>query len=158
MPGDYRYAHVLGVDPGETTGLAAVRFDTVGVGAALVWADQLPWRAAADEIGRRSQRWADRLAVERYVVNAKTSTKGQAPVESAIGMVGVCRLAGGLHGVEVVLETASSAKKLVTDQVLKNLRLWSPGLGHANDAARQAVLMAVKRGWLTGRALLGAPQ
>ncbi len=146
-------ARVLGIDPGQTTGLAVVEFSQARQSATAVWSEQMDWDNAADEIERRVGS-VQVIAGERFMVNVQTARRGQEYVEAAMFMLGVCRREARRADIELVLEASSAAKKLVTDDVLKHLRLFPPGLTHAQDAARQAVLYAVKRRLVDPRSLL----
>lgn len=144
---------VLGVDPGTTTGLALAlfRFDGLPVG---VWSDQLPWDEASDAVAARLEDMRRRVDAgsldravavgERFTINAQTAQRGQAGAEDALGMLGVLRREARLTGVELAkLQQASTAKSLCKDQILRNLRLYAPGLVHVNDAYRHAVVWAM---------------
>jgi Holliday junction resolvasome RuvABC endonuclease subunit len=145
--------HILGVDPGETTGWSLVRAE--GGRLELVRCGQQDWMSAAHTIMRAARHGRlSAVAAERFLVSAKTAQRGQAYTEAAIGMVGVCRFACSLNEVPLVLESASAAKKTITDGALRALGLWTPGKRHANDAARQAALLCVKRRLVRPEALL----
>jgi Holliday junction resolvasome RuvABC endonuclease subunit len=150
---------VLAIDPGTTTGLAVVRFDGGNLGApSAIWSDQLDWDAACERISY----WLERLremrdhqdvtvaAVgEMFQINANTARRGQQGCDDALGMLGVAQYICRLTGVEFApRQHASAAKKLVTDDALRAMRLYGPGLVHANDASRHAALLAVKRHWM----------
>lgn len=141
---------VLGVDPGATTGLCLVRLEG-GSPPAAVWRDQAPWHDAAERVRRflttAEPHPCDKVvAVERFMVNAKTAQRGQQYIEDAIGMIGVCRLYAHGYAAPLVMESSSAAKKVVDDDALRALDLYASGRKHANDAARQAALYGVKRG------------
>lgn len=151
------YAYVLGVDPGTTTGLAVVRYNLANHGKPeAVWSDQLPWDEAAGKLEvslENLRRILDAggaksvaCACEKFTINAQTAQRGQSGAEDALGMIGVARRNCYLTGVEFIKpEQASAAKKLVNDAMLKRLKLYSPMMVHSNDAARHAVLYAIKR-------------
>lgn len=150
------YVYVLGVDPGTTTGLAIVRYDPGNLGKPMsVWADQLPWQDAASRVEWALGRMRGHLddgsaaravaACEKYTINAQTAQRGQAGADDALGMIGVVRRNCELTKVEFLKpEQASAAKNLVKDEVLKLLGMYGPGMVHANDAYRHAVLFAIK--------------
>lgn len=163
-----RHAYVLGVDPGTTTGLAVVVFDMESRGKPqAVWSDQLPWHEACTEVEQRLAHLgalvAENKAVmaaaapEKFTITARTAQRGQEPAEDTMGMLGVVRRNCAIWGVELgPLETASAAKNLIQDHVLKGLNLFQPGLGHCNDAFRHALLFAVKRKWMAGKWLVAS--
>jgi hypothetical protein len=154
--GDYTYA--LGVDPGTTTGLACVQFALKDNGRPVfTWCDQLPW----DEAGDRFENALPRLirlrdhgvpvavAVERFTINAQTGQRGQKGADDAMGMIGVVRRYCAKNDLEMgKMQTASAAKALVGDDLLKRLDLHARGMKHANDAMRHAVHLAVSKGWM----------
>lgn len=153
---------VLGVDPGTTTGLALLHLNDKA--PALQLGRQYGWKDGADTVFRLSKVMAIRrtagataecaVAAERFMVSAATARRGQAYVEDAMFMLGVVRAAGMFNDVEVVLGQVSAAKKLISDDVLKQLDLYQRGLRHANDAARHAAMLALKKGWLNADLLV----
>jgi hypothetical protein len=151
-----RYAYVLGIDPGTTTGLALARFDAEERGRPhAVWGAQEAWDEAAASVETRLEGLRRLLdageassvtaACERFTINAQTAQRGQGPAEDALGMVGVVRRNCLLTGVTFgPLEQASAAKRLIRDDVLRSNGLYAPGLTHVNDAYRHALLYAIK--------------
>lgn len=157
--------YVLAVDPGTTTGLALVYIDEYHE-PTVVWSAQLSWNEASDALAFRLRQTQAICAGqekrviavgEKFVVNAKTAQRGGA--EDAIGMLGVLRRECRLAGVELApLQTAQSAKNLVSDEALKAMSLYHKGEKHVNDALRHAVFLAVKRKLMDPRWLIGGPR
>ncbi len=155
--------YVLGVDPGGTTGLAIAMFDGMESGRPhAIWSDQLPWDEASDMLAKRLQhlsvvRGARVIAVgEKFVISPKSAQRGQTGIEDTMGMLGVLRREARLAGIETAdLQKSADAKRTVSDQILRNLKLYMPGMKHANDAYRHCVLLANKRGYMSARWMMG---
>jgi hypothetical protein len=160
---------VLGVDPGTTTGIALAVFSPIDFPMAI-WSDQLAWDDASDAVARQLERmrrqldrgtiWRAVAVGERFTVNAQTARRGQSGAEDAMQMLGVLRREARLTGVEQAkLQQASTAKSLVKDPILRNLKLYAPGLVHVNDAYRHVVAWALSNRALDGKvALRGAEE
>lgn len=156
---------VLAVDPGTTTGLALATFSPVEFPQAI-WSAQLDWHDASDEVAHRLEQMRRNLDAgtvrrvvavgERFVINAHTAQRGQQGAEDALGMLGVLKREARLTGVSLAdLQSASTAKSLCKDRVLRNLRFYAPGLTHVNDAYRHAVTWALTNHELEPRLVLG---
>lgn len=153
-------AVVLGVDPGTTTGLCLVEFTRAG--PHLIVADQKDWSAACavveamlSRMGRETRRVV--AACEKFVITSQTAQRGQQGAEDALGMNGHIRRVCEITGVEYAKTASSSdAKSTVTNAALRTLGLYPVGLKHAADAARHAVLFALKAGCLDRQLLLAA--
>lgn len=161
-----RTALVLAIDPGTTSGLALLSLDLADEGRpSSVWCDQLPWLEAAAAVESRvaQMKWAletgtaERASVvaEKFTVNPQTASKGQQGIEDAIGLRGVARQRCAATELEYDgSQSASSAKSLVKDDVLRGLGLYARGMKHVCDAYRHAVLYAVRSGLMASRYLL----
>ncbi len=158
--------YVLGVDPGTTTGLAVVKFYHIPGRPELGWQDELPWDEAADKV-RSTLAWLGKgvdsrtilavAACEEFTINSQTAQRGQSGAADSLGMNGVVRHYAHLNHIAYAKpESASSAKKTVSDPVLKALDLYAVGMKHASDAARHCVLHSIKAGWLDRQLLLAA--
>ena len=154
-------AYVLGVDPGTTTGLHLVLFRTSEGHPSSVWHGQYSWHDACAEVDLRLRDLrtlsiAANVAVapEQFTLNAQSAQRGQQGADDALGMLGVVQHYAALHAVSLgPRETASAAKNLISDKVLRHYDIYHAGQKHSNDAARHAILLATKRGWMSGKTL-----
>lgn len=156
-----RYRYALGVDPGTTTGLSVVCFHLQQDGRPTVsWSTQAPWNDACKEVeyamyNLRERKVQFAVTVEKFTINAQTAQRGQRGAEDALGMAGVVRRECLRNKSDFTNSvSASAAKTLVSDDLLRRLSLFSPGLKHANDATRHAVHVGITRGWLHRRWLV----
>lgn len=160
-----RRTYVFGIDPGSTTGLAIAQFGPHRLTEPLaLTSNQRPWDEASDSIQSALRALADRqqfeecdvVAVgEKFIVNAKTAQRGQSGVEDAMGMLGVLRYLCRVSGVTLApLQAAQPVKNLVTDEALRAMHLYAPGMMHVNDAYRHTVFYAINNKLLHPRFLL----
>jgi hypothetical protein len=145
--------HVIGVDPGRTTGIAALSFaDGRLVDHGLLQCtpdlvqgivDYLLDRVVLD--GRRI------LAVERFVVRARAGRSADAAAgEITRDLIGALGMFQEIYSVEVFLRTAAEVKPWATDKRLAAAGVTGlTGMRHAADAARHALFAAVKDGGIT---------
>jgi hypothetical protein len=155
-------AYVLGVDPGTTTGLHVVTFIGEEGTPRSVWQGQFGWHDACAEIDLRlrdMRHWSTRggraaVAPEQFTLNSQSAQRGQQGADDALGMLGVVQHYAAMHDVSIgPRETASAAKNLISDNVLRHYDIYHKGQPHSNDAARHALLLATKRGWMSGKTL-----
>jgi hypothetical protein len=59
--------------------------------------------------------------------------------------IGVVKLMSQLYDIPVVFQTASVGKTFCTDEKIKALDLWTPGMKHAMDALRHLITYQVQR-------------
>lgn len=132
----------VGCDPGLVTGICSftVLDDET---AACVDHYQLDHLGVGHYFERRNSDWGHDdiiVAMESFILTPG-GKKTAAPWSlETIGVVRyfVERARGGLR-----MSAPSAHKRLVSDQVLKNAGLWKPGQGHACDAARVALHVAI---------------
>ncbi len=131
---------VLSLDPGVTTGIATLNSSDA------VHADQVKCdhRAFYDFLVGYNP---DSIVFERFVYQRRDKVELW-PVE----VIGVIRLYSEQFEVPLFAQTPSQAKNLWTDDKVKKLDLWQPGLGHGMDAVRHLLyhLVVTKgdRSWL----------
>jgi len=166
------FDHMVGVDPGETTGFCALRLGPVvnggrGVRSRIIHGDVFMGQVNQDSIrsGNHAMPWyiqearlqrnmAGRLewlalswgvdclhlAIEDFSLRERTKDRSLlSPIRMTAGLLALLEASDSLN-VVVHLNSASDGKGTVTDVVLRRLELYRPGLPHACDAARQAVL------------------
>lgn len=135
---------IIAVDPGKKTGWAS--YDTT----ANVFASQ---EAPGDEFIDRVVPWLGpshahdraaagpvRIVVERFVITAGTMRTSRGDENWSIEQIGILRHHARWAGVAFELQSAGDAKKFSPDDRLRTIGWYTPGRGHANDAARHALL------------------
>lgn len=126
---------IIGVDPGDTTGVCVWQDMQSPVFGQLLPFQVVPFiRGYAD---------GDMLVVcETFVIGRNTGKKKISPhVTDVIGrVVGLCEDLD----VRFRRQTASEAKTFATNDLLKKVGWFNTGMGHAMDAARH-VLLALAR-------------
>jgi hypothetical protein len=138
-----RYA-VAGIDPGNTTGCFGAQIYIPGDGHHL-WSltTHLELKHAIDV-----REWLDNfihrvetpnlvVGIERFVITPRTSKLSRQP--AALGIIGIMEELCQERRVSYRLQMKSEVVKLGSDVKLRKLGWYSPGQGHANDAARHAL-------------------
>lgn len=141
--------YILGVDPGETTGICLLctmdgkltdAYDIVqcNLDAALEVISGL-----TRDIGRTKQLWA----TEDFVVGARAGRSSSANAGARTrGLIGQMSAMAELAGVTLVKRSASNVKPWATNERLKAAGVKGVG-GHSLDGARHALFAAVKAGY-----------
>lgn len=140
---------ILGIDPGGTTGLSLIEFDTASE-PKMLWVHQVPdglkgflqWQSKTDRT------W-DFIVCENFTVRPGVHGVDITPAY----IIGALEALEGKH-VKINYQTPSQ-KPLCDDAALKRLSMHSPGMGHANDASRHGIiylrnvrhLPTLKKGW-----------
>lgn len=162
--------HVVGIDPGETTGIWAVK---LGAGRTLssrldggaVFGGQLnvqalstryEWFAKEAQFVRSlhgrlvslAEQWdvseCLHLAIEDFVVRERSMDRSLlSPVRLTAGLLALLEQEDELN-VVVHLNSASDAKSTISDKTLKRLGVYRAGQPHQMDAARHALLVLRK--------------
>jgi|SRR6266542_890456 len=135
----------IGCDPGKVTGLCAFTVDE----------DNIPkniehWQLDHIAVGRWFEQWKTIngvsikdtvIAMESFIVTPGSLKKNfQAYSLETIGLV---RYFVETSGLQMRMSAPSAHKSLVLDDVLKRAGLWFPNEGHACDAARVSMHVAV---------------
>lgn len=131
---------VLAVDPGLVSGVAVWCDD----GSLTV--DQLDGSALWDmvEAEASAQRSGPLTVVcESFVISARTIKASRQTW--SLEHIGVLKFLCRKHGCEIVLQQASAAKSVVTNERLKQWGWYRPGRDHANDALRHLGLYLIQR-------------
>lgn len=126
------YSYVVGMDPGETTGIAVLRY-TADTYPELIYLTQLPW-------GHEG-------FYEWFVGTTKNdSTAIASEVWEEHNVKGANREPIYVQGVQFafwqrdITYQSPSLKQQVTDEFLKENNLWTPGKPHQMDALRHAII------------------
>jgi hypothetical protein len=133
------YAYVLGNDPGQTTGIAMLRY-TEDTPAELVYLSQLPQGMKGYFDFFEGSRPTDNVTIvsESFVNRPGIKSPDVTPL----------RIEGiqySIWGDEVEYQTPDM-KALVPDQVLKDNNLWTPGKRHQMDALIHALVWLRNQG------------
>lgn len=140
----------IGCDPGLVTGLVSFSVDEESGKIENVDHWQLDHIGTAAyfegcrEIWKRVGNGGPKdtvVAMESFIITPGTAKKTQAPW--SLETIGAVRYFVETAGLSLRMSAPSAHKKLVSDAVLKNAGLYFRGEGHATDAARVAVHVAM---------------
>lgn len=76
------------------------------------------------------------IAIERYIITAQTAKLSQQP--DALEVTGLVKGLAEIHGCADVRQYMKANLKFASDSMLRSVGWSTPGMRHANDAARQA--------------------
>lgn len=140
---------VLAIDPGKASGIS-LWYLVPGVDPELVGSWEVQEDEVASHVRHALNRFPDAVVVcERFIINAQTAKKSQAPYSlEVIGVVKQCLRDVGRTADEIVFQAPSDAMKMFTNPGMKKLGYWHRGgAGHALDSMRHGLLFAVRWGW-----------
>lgn len=128
---------IIGVDPGNTTGVFIRFSDGGGSESQLSRDDIAPYfnttlQGLAVLYGPDSVH----VAIERYIITARTAKLSQQP--DALEVTGAVGVLAAVHGITDVRQYAKANLKFASDDMLRTMGWFTPKMRHANDAARQA--------------------
>lgn len=140
---------ILAIDPGKKTGMCVFTFES-GQEPVLVWSRELD----EDEVAM-PVRWElsnnpeVEVVCERFIINAQTAKKTQAPYSlELIGVVKQCLRDAGRSADDTIFQSPADAMNLFPNPALKKLGYWHVGgAGHALDSIRHGLLRLAKTGW-----------
>lgn len=136
----------IGVDPGLVTGLCS--FNAQDSEVLPIWGIE-HWQLDHIAVGQWFENWKSTngishkdtvIAMESFILTPG-GKKTAAPW--SLETIGVVRYFVETAGLSLRMSAPVAHKKLVTDDVLKRAGLWFPGEGHACDAARVALHVAI---------------
>lgn len=143
---------VLALDPGVMTG---VYFGTVyslddeivtNISEETHFSETM---AIVDDVLTRADPTSLVVVAEKFTITAQTAKK--APQPASLEVIGGTKALLWRHGIgpdALVLQTPAAAKSMVSNDMLRDVDMWHVGgAGHANDAARHAVLYLLQHGW-----------
>lgn len=139
---------VIGVDPGNTTGIACFNV------ANLAWTMELSSDEVTEEIGSYIRTRRDLaagedveltiiIAVERYNIGATTVKKTRQP--AALAITGQLEQLARELNVTIVKINASDAKRIGGKATLQRIKWYDPINRHANDACSQVLAVLARR-------------
>lgn len=137
---------VLAIDPGVTSGLAFCRYDGIAMTFhATDEAEQLTACDVAAAWGAHSTP-GDTIICEAYRITEATVRKSRQA--ASLEIIGFLRWLAHRGDFVFVLQSASDAKRFMTDAKLKALGWWRPTPGgHTNDAQRHLGTWLGKQGY-----------
>ena len=128
---------VMGVDPGNTTGVFVYFEDGFRDWAQLSREDIAPYLYTTFE------RWCAsfdpaviHVGIERYIITQQTAKLSQQP--DALEVTGLVKGLAQVHGMVHVHQHMKANLKYAQDDMLRGVGWHQQGMRHANDAARQA--------------------
>lgn len=130
----------VGVDPGSTTGLC--RWDSNTPPSEIAWLQ--PPRLSVGPALRSFIRPGDLVACERFVIGRRTLRATRAGTEDATAVIGIVQDTCGELGAKLSLQTASDAKNLGRDPLLRHIGWHWRGYRHATDAARHMLTLIAR--------------
>lgn len=145
---------IVGLDPGESTGLFGIRVDELRVDPFLRVQCE-PSRALhkLEEFVRNAALWQENVVVagERYTTTDRTGKRSSQP--TPLRVLGAAeQLSYQYANVEFTLQQPADAKKLAPNDVLRDLGFYTragdvdrPDANDVNDAARHALLALARR-------------
>jgi hypothetical protein len=149
---------VLAIDPGLTTGLAWAKFDRAH------FYDTLPevttempreFDATCGKIETTIRKvLPDLIVLEKFTITAATAKKSTAGSSVAIELIGVVKYIVNQYGIKLEIQSPVDAMNFISDEKLRRLGLYKPGLDHARDATRHLLLAAVRHQLLDPALLL----
>lgn len=137
---------VVAVDPGGTTGICLWSPE---VGPSLM--EMVP-NEAVEFLAECAAKIQPLYVIEKYTITAATAKMTQQ--HDALEIIGALKYIALKHRHPLVLQTPAEAKKFSTNEKLKRIGWYKPGLPHARDASRHALLFAAKNGLINLEDLL----
>ena len=131
---------VLAIDPGVTTGWALLN-----KGDLKSWDQINPLgrnKPALEPVVQLIHNYAPLMPVvviEKFLLYAHRRKQQTGSTFPAVEVIGATRLTTQQLQLVLVEQSASQAKGLVTDQKLRAMEMWLPGLPHVRDAVRHAL-------------------
>jgi hypothetical protein len=152
---------VLAVDPGLISGVCFITWsDVAGEDPVIEYSVETDAEKYAGYIRGSLQKWEtyDFFAVvcERFVINAQTVRKSQAPYSlEQIGVLKQLCRDSGFPVAGISFQSPVDAKNMFPNRALKTLEFWHVGgAGHALDSIRHGLLYMVRKFKWIPRALL----
>jgi len=140
---------VIAIDPGKATGMCCFSWEP-GKEPVLEWAVEVDEDHYANPIRYEFLHNPEiEIACERFIINAETAKKSQAPYSlELIGVLKQCVRDVQRPLTDIHLQAPVDAKKMFPNTALKKLDYWYVGGGgHALDAIRHGLLYMAKNGW-----------
>lgn len=130
---------VIGVDPGETTGLFVYDSDSGSHDHEQLRGTEYVLQWVNDRVDIADTE----IAMERFVLGTNTARYTRHPQTMHV-IHAIDSLFSTSH-VTVTLQTASEAKSFAPNALLRRIGWYARSMPHANDAARHALLRLARR-------------
>lgn len=127
---------VLAIDPGGTTGWAT------WVGGSVHWG-QIPGGIGSAREVVNLMRSIDTLVIERYTISERTTKYSRQ--SDALELTGAMKYVAQSGNVPVIMQQPAEAKRIFTDERLRQFGWWARGEEHARDALRHLGLYLAKQ-------------
>lgn len=145
---------IVGLDPGESTGLFGLRVDRSNVDCFVRFQGEAPKALhRLEQVIRDVAVWQENvvIAAERFTTTDKTGKRSSQP--TPLRVLGAAeQLSYQYTNVEFTLQSPADAKKLMPNVRLRELGLYTsadlvgrPDANDVNDAARHALLGLLRR-------------
>lgn len=137
VPARNRSLRVVGVDPGETTGICVFN------GCELLGSDQLTTKGLEEGIDALAKylrtNKPDIVSIEDYRVYSWESDKHKWAALHTPKLIGAVYTICYLRDIPIKMRMAQAAKGFVTDEKLKAWGLYKKAKRHSRDAMRHAI-------------------
>lgn len=140
---------ILAIDPGKKTGMCVFTI-VPGQEPVLVWSKELDENEFAMPVRWELENFPElEVVCERFIINAQTAKKTQAPFSlELIGVLKQCLRDVGRSEEDIIFQSPADAMNLFPNPGLKKLGYWHVGgAGHALDSIRHGLLRLAKTGW-----------
>lgn len=139
---------ILAIDPGHTTGIAYKDFSedadffTPPFTMMPVGFDTCAYEIAC--LFENVSAWPDLVICEKFQITGLTARKTTGGSNEAIELIGVARYLTKKWNIPFEEQRPADAMSFVTDDKLKRIGWYKPGLDHARDAMRHLLLAACR--------------
>lgn len=142
MQPDPEKFYLLGLDPGLMTGACLVDITTLDE-PVMVWSEEWTIADFHDKIGHLMEMKNISVVIEDFKITVETAKL--TPQPWSLHLIGVTLYLGYINNVKVKIQTPSQ-KPFATNDRLRAVGFWHVGEdGHANDAARHAMIWIVEK-------------
>jgi hypothetical protein len=136
---------IIAIDPGKATGYAVYHpeyasYDSNDNFVSDEYDDQFVFLDFFNSYASKM----DEVVCEAYIITPETLRKSRQ--NYSLEIIGAVKWICHRLEIPFTLQTPAQGKAFGTDEKLKRIGWWSPGQGHANDAARHALTYAVSKG------------
>jgi hypothetical protein len=138
------------IDPGKLSGLSVITVEDDQSDALLVGSWELLQVDLWDKVSALLETYPGCVVIcERFVIGMATAKMSFQPWSlENIGAIKTLMHLKGLSPEGMVLQSASAAKGVVSNDMLRQAQVWHRGgQGHANDASRHGILYLLQHGW-----------
>lgn len=144
---------IIGIDPGETTGIAVLHvYDGEVVVADALHHDSMQAPHWLHRMLGLNFTGTTEVVIERFTISQRTLQGTRSGPMETLYTIGALRYVCDQYGLAPFFQTPSQAKSAYSDETLRDLDLWPRTSGpHERDALRHALLHARTRGLWNGK-------